>query len=104
MVWFNHATFFHVTTLESEVRDVLVRTLGPEDLPTNTCYGDGSLIEPDVLDELREAYRQETVTFHWQEGDILLLDNMLVAHGRACYSGRRKILVGMAEPCSDRGI
>jgi alpha-ketoglutarate-dependent taurine dioxygenase len=104
MVWFNHATFFHVTTLESEIRDVLLRTLGPEDLPTNTCYGDGSLIGPDVLDELREAYRQETVTFHWQEGDILLLDNMLVAHGRACYSGPRKILVGMAEPCSERGI
>jgi alpha-ketoglutarate-dependent taurine dioxygenase len=104
MVWFNHATFFHVTTLEPEVRDVLMRTLGPEDLPTNTCYGDGSLIEPDVLDELREAYRQETVTFQWQEGDILLLDNMLVAHGRACYSGPRKILVGMSEPCSERGI
>ncbi len=104
MVWFNHATFFHVTTLEPEVRDVLMRTLGPEDLPTNSCYGDGSLIEPDVLNELREAYRQETVTFPWQEGDILLLDNMLVAHGRAAYSGPRKILVGMAEPCSERGI
>ena len=104
MVWFNHAIFFHVTTLEPEVRDVLMRTFGPEDFPTNTCYGDGSLIEPDVLDEVREAYRQETVTFPWQEGDILLLDNMLVAHGRASYSGPRKILVGMAEPCSDRGI
>jgi alpha-ketoglutarate-dependent taurine dioxygenase len=102
-VWFNHATFFHVTTLEPEVGDVLMRTFSPEDLPTNTCYGDGSLIEPDVLDELREAYEQETVTFPWHEGDILLLDNMLVAHGRASYSGPRKILVGMAEPCSERG-
>jgi alpha-ketoglutarate-dependent taurine dioxygenase len=104
MVWFNHATFFHVTTLEPETRDVLLTTFGPEDLPTNTFYGDGSLIEPEVLDELREAYRRETVTFPWQEGDILLLDNMLVAHGRAAYSGPRKILVGMAEPCSERGI
>jgi len=104
MVWFNHATFFNVTTLEAEVREVLMRTYGPEDLPTNTCYGDGSFIEPEVLDELREAYRQETVSFPWQEGDILLLDNMLVAHGRASYSGPRKILVGMAEPCSERGI
>jgi alpha-ketoglutarate-dependent taurine dioxygenase len=103
-VWFNHATFFHVSTLELEVRDVLMRTFAPEDLPTNTCYGDGSLIEPEVLEELREAYRQETVTFPWHEGDILLLDNMLVAHGRASYSGPRKILVGMSEPCSERGI
>jgi alpha-ketoglutarate-dependent taurine dioxygenase len=104
LVWFNHATFFHVTTLEPEVRDVLLNTFGPEDLPTNTFYGDGSLIEPEVLDELREAYRRETVTFPWQEGDILLLDNMLVAHGRAAYSGSRTILVGMAEPSSERGL
>ena len=36
----------------------------------------------------------------WQEVDVLLLDNMLVAHGRAPYTGARAILVGMAEPYS----
>jgi alpha-ketoglutarate-dependent taurine dioxygenase len=104
MVWFNHAAFFHVSTLDPMIRDVLLATFNAEDLPTNTCYGDGSAIEPEVLDELREAYRQETVTFPWQEGDILLLDNMLAAHGRAPYSGTRRILVGMAESWNNRGI
>ena len=47
---------------------------------------------------LREAYRRETVSFPWQKGDLLMLDNMLVAHGRAPFSGPRQILVGMAEP------
>jgi alpha-ketoglutarate-dependent taurine dioxygenase len=95
--WFNHATFFHVTTLDQVLREVLLEEFAEEDLPTNTYYGDGSRIEPGVLDELREAYRQETVSFPYQAGDVMLLDNMLTAHGRAPYSGPRKILVAMAD-------
>ena len=97
-VWFNHAAFFHVSTLDPIVRDVLLETIGEENLPNNTYYGDGSPIEASVLEEIRAAYAQEIVAFPWQEGDILMLDNMLVAHGRSPYSGPRKILVGMTEP------
>lgn len=96
--WFNHATFFHVTTLEPVLREVLLEEFAEEDLPTNTYYGDGSRIEPAVLEELRDAYRQETIAFPWQAGDVMLLDNMLTAHGRGTYSGPRKILVTMADP------
>ena len=99
-VWFNHATFFHVTTLEPGIRQMLVAEFSEDELPSNTFYGDGSPIECSVLEELREAYRQEMVTFPWRKGDVLLLDNMLAAHGRAPYVGARKILVGMAEPVS----
>lgn len=99
-VWFNHATFFHVSTLDPTISAVLMRQFKEEDLPSTTCYGDGSSIEAETLAELREAYQSEMVTFPWQEGDLLLLDNMMVAHGRSPYKGPRAILVGMAQPFS----
>jgi alpha-ketoglutarate-dependent taurine dioxygenase len=97
-LWFNHVAFFHVTTLEPSVRDGLLATMEEKDLPANTYYGDGSPIETDVLDEIRDAYRQASVSFAWRRSDVLLLDNMLTAHSRTPYSGERRILVGMAEP------
>jgi alpha-ketoglutarate-dependent taurine dioxygenase len=99
-VWFNHATFFHISTLAPEIRAGLQAELAEEDLPYNTYYGDGSRIEPEVLDILRDAYQQETIKFPWQEHDLLLLDNMLAAHGRSAFLGPRKIIVGMTEPYS----
>jgi alpha-ketoglutarate-dependent taurine dioxygenase len=97
-VWFNHATFFHISTLDASLREGLLAGFEKEtDLPTNTYYGDGSPLEPETLKELRDAYRQETVSFPWEQGDILMLDNILAAHGRAPYEGARRILVGMTE-------
>jgi alpha-ketoglutarate-dependent taurine dioxygenase len=99
-VWFNHAAFFHVSTLEPAIRDALLAGFSEEELPYNTYYGDGSPIEADVLEALRDAYCQEIVAFPWHEGDVLALDNMTVAHGRASYVGSRTVLTGMAEPYS----
>jgi alpha-ketoglutarate-dependent taurine dioxygenase len=101
-VWFNHALFFHVSSLEAATRDSLLSGLNEEDLPFNTYYGDGSPFEAAALGEIREAYRRETVSFPWQAGDILMVDNMLVAHGREPYTGHRQVVVAMAEPFSHR--
>jgi alpha-ketoglutarate-dependent taurine dioxygenase len=97
-VWFNHATFFHVSTLDPSLRQGLLAGVAESELPNHTYYGDGSPIEPEVMDEIRRAYREETVTFPWAAGDLLLLDNMLVAHGRRPFKGPRKVVVGMADP------
>lgn len=99
-VWFNQAHLFHVSNLEPAVREGLLAALDEEELPRNAYYGDGSPIEDSVLEAVRAAYQACTVEFPWQTGDVLLLDNMLVAHGRSPYRGPRKILVAMAEPYS----
>ena len=36
--------------------------------------------------------------FPWQQGDLMVLDNMLAAHGRSPYVGARQIAVAMGQP------
>jgi alpha-ketoglutarate-dependent taurine dioxygenase len=97
-VWFNHATFFHSSTIQPEIRQMLLTQYSERQLPYQTYYGDGSDIEDSTVETLRAAYRKEMVSFSWRQGDILMLDNMLVAHGRNPFTGPRKIVVGMAQP------
>jgi alpha-ketoglutarate-dependent taurine dioxygenase len=99
-LWFNHAVFFHVSTLHASVRDLLLAEYDEPDLPANTYYGDGTPIAADTLEMLRAAYKHGTVAFPWERRDVLLVDNMLTAHGRAPFSGPRRVLVAMAEPVS----
>ena len=95
-VWFNQAHLFHISNLEEEARKSLLEEYGEEYLPRNAFYGDGTPFEIDVLNHIREVYEREKIVFKWQKGDIMLLDNMLMAHGREPYKGERKVAVAMA--------
>jgi alpha-ketoglutarate-dependent taurine dioxygenase len=98
LVWFNQAHLFHISALEPTVREALLEVVEPDQLPRNVVYGDGAPIEDGVLDEIRAVYRELAVVFPWQAGDVLMLDNMLVAHGRTPFAGDRKVIVAMADP------
>ena len=97
-VWFNHATFFHISTLAKDVREGLLSIFGEESLPSNTYYGDGGQIPDEVVEHLRECYRAAWTRFDWRLDDVLVVDNMTAAHAREPYTGPRKIAVAMAEP------
>jgi hypothetical protein len=96
-VFFNQIQLHHVSCLDSAVRESLLSMLKEEELPRNVYYGDGSAIEDSIVEELGELYRQTSVSFPWRQGDILMLNNMMVAHGRNPYVGERKIVVAMGE-------
>ncbi|HEV2149657.1 MAG TPA: TauD/TfdA family dioxygenase [Longimicrobiaceae bacterium] len=97
-VWMNQAHLFHVSNLDPEMVEVMVEEFGEENLPRNTYYGDGSPIAPEVFAAIRAAYDAEALVFPWEKGDVLLLDNMLMAHARSPFTGERRVVVGMAEP------
>lgn len=104
LLWFNHIAFWHESSLPCEVRQLLKRDFGEENMPFNTYYGTGAPIPDEVIASVRAAYDSATVSFPWAAGDLLVLDNMLVAHGRNPYSGPRRILVAMGGPQRDRGV
>jgi hypothetical protein len=74
-----------------------------EQLPFGTCYGDGSEITVAEFYAIKQVYDDLMFDVVWQTGDILLVDNLLMAHGRRSFSGEREIRVSMGEPQSAQG-
>jgi alpha-ketoglutarate-dependent taurine dioxygenase len=102
LLWFNQAHLFHVSNLEADVRSSMREVFGEQDLPRNAYFGDGTPIPDSDLDAVRAAYHANEVAFPWQKGDVLMLDNMFVAHGRNPYKGARRILAALSQPFNSR--
>jgi len=98
-VWFNQADQFHPSTHPPQVYESLKKLYKSREdqMPQTATFGDGTPIEEGMLDEVRETIRKEIRSFPWQEGDLLMVDNMLVCHGRMPFKGPRKILVAMTD-------
>ncbi|HEX8125259.1 MAG TPA: TauD/TfdA family dioxygenase [Allosphingosinicella sp.] len=96
-VWFNQADGFHPSALQPATYAELLAECGSEDLfRLNVRYGDGTPIAPSDLAAVRQVIRRETRPHAWRTGDILVLDNLLAAHGRCAFSGERRIAVAMS--------
>ncbi|MBF7140783.1 MULTISPECIES: TauD/TfdA family dioxygenase [Pseudomonas] len=96
-VWFNQAHLFHISALDAATREALLEIVDEEDLPRNVFYGDGEPIADADLDHVRAVYAAHRLDFPWQQGDVMMLDNMLMTHGRAPFSGDRRVVVAMAQ-------
>lgn len=95
MLWFNQAHLFHISNLPEETQRELRADFAEEDLPRNAVFGDGSPIPVDDLALIRQAYRDEELLFDWQAGDLLILDNEAMTHGRRPFEAPRNIMVAM---------
>jgi alpha-ketoglutarate-dependent taurine dioxygenase len=97
-VWFNHSFFFNVHAFEPKsLRDELASFPDDDPFSTNTLFGDGSPITLDIIEEIRSLYERGSIRNRWEQGDVLLIDNMLTAHGRTPFVGKRSIGVLMAD-------
>jgi alpha-ketoglutarate-dependent taurine dioxygenase len=97
-IWFNHALFFHVTSLEPHITEALIEAVGYDNVPTNTFFGNGEPFSSEDLLAMRQAIAAEKHSFDWQVGDVLILDNMICQHGRDPFTGTRNIYTLMARP------
>jgi hypothetical protein len=95
-VWFNQADGFHPSALLPDVYAAALAEVGSEDrFRLNVTYGDGSPIALETLEHIRAVLRAHSVPHRWQRGDVVVLDNLLAAHGRLPFSGPRKIALAM---------
>jgi len=95
-LWFNQAHLFHPSSLRHSGRENILSVFGKDGLPRNVLFGDGETISDDMFVEIRAALSKNQIAFDWRQGDLLLLDNMLYAHGRNSFKGDRKVLTGMS--------
>lgn len=96
-IFFNQVQLHHPSSLGPVLRKDLEELFGTDKLPRNVVYGDGSPIEDSAMALIGELYESCAVRFAWQRGDVIMLDNMLVAHARDPYTGPRKIVVAMGQ-------
>ena len=96
-LWFNQVHAWHISALEPAAQQAMLNTFGPDDLPRNVTYGDGSPIGSGDIEAIRAAHERAAVSFPWQLGDVLLIDNMLASHGREPYTGKRRVVVAMSD-------
>ncbi|MGR3412112.1 MAG: TauD/TfdA family dioxygenase [Paracoccus sp. (in: a-proteobacteria)] len=64
--------------------------------PPRYALDDGSAVTPDEIEEIRDLAEKVTHEINWQDGDIAVLDNTRVMHGRrAIADANRTLFIGM---------
>ncbi len=103
-VFFNQVQLHHGFFLNPNVRASMLDMFGADKMPRDVCYGDGSAIAESDMAKIAAAYDELALRFTWQRNDIVMLDNMLTAHGRDPFEGDRKISVAMSNMVSSHSF
>ncbi|WOE74483.1 TauD/TfdA family dioxygenase [Alterisphingorhabdus coralli] len=67
----------------------------PEGEPDKVTFGDGSAIDADDMAHVIALSEEVTADCAWQQGDVAILDNYRVMHGRRPFRGKRRVLASL---------
>jgi alpha-ketoglutarate-dependent taurine dioxygenase len=95
--FFNQLLLHHVACLDARTAAALTALLGPNDLPRSVAFGDGSELPGELVAQVLKVMVEQAVRFAWRPGDVLMLDNLAVAHARSPFEGERQILVAVGD-------
>ena len=93
--WFNQVAFFSQWSLDAEERGLLLNTFGEHGIPFSTASGDGAPLTREEFRAILDAYDAALRRLVWRPGDLLVVDNVLAAHGREPHVGDREIAIAM---------
>lgn len=67
--------------------------------PESISFDDGSEIDNQIMSELNEIAERITIEINWHKGDILMIDNSSVMHGRRGFTDdKRDIYIRLCSP------
>jgi alpha-ketoglutarate-dependent taurine dioxygenase len=95
-VWFNQADQWHPAGLGGETSAELYDILSPDEFPQYVTFADGTPIPGAYVEHVLNRGLENAVDVDWRTGDVLLIDNILTAHGRRPFEGTRRVLVAMS--------
>ncbi|MEU3528578.1 TauD/TfdA family dioxygenase [Streptomyces sp. NPDC038707] len=96
-VWFNQADQWHPSGLGDDTAAELYSILSADELPQSVTFADGGEIPAEYVVQIRDRGLESAVNVDWRTGDLMLIDNVLLAHGRRSFTGDRRILVAMSD-------
>ena len=85
----------------SEEYTVFINSLLPAKsmYPDRISFGDGSEIDNEIMFELNQIAEKITAEIPWEKGDILMVDNTRIMHGRRAFiDDKRDIYVRLCSP------
>jgi alpha-ketoglutarate-dependent taurine dioxygenase len=94
--WFNDVAFFNQWSVDETERAVMLSAFGPDGLPMNTFFGDGEPLSRLEFQAVLDAYDKVTDRVELRPGELLVVDNVLTAHGREPYTGDLDLAVALA--------
>jgi hypothetical protein len=92
-LWFNQADQWHPATLGEDTMRELASIVSADELLQSVAFADGSPIPAEYVTRIRDAGLELAYDVNWQQGDILLVGNLTLAHGRRPYSDARRVFV-----------
>lgn len=104
LTWFNQIQLHHPGMMDEEDYKIFRRSYEEIDFPRYVCFGDGSPIPKETLSIISDVLKQESATIQAKEGDIIYVDNLLVAHSRLPYKGDRKVRVALGDPIVESNL
>ncbi len=96
-VWFNQSDQWHVAALGDDTAAALAKIMPEDELPQSVTFADGRPIPDEHVIQVRDRGLDNAVDVDWRQGDLLLIDNIAVGHGRRPFSGQRRVLVAMSD-------
>ena len=61
------------------------------------CFGSGEPVSSEMVETVAKLAEPLTEDLTWRKGDLAILDNEAVMHGRRHFAGRRVVLASLGQ-------